>query len=332
MNSRKFIDSGDCVTHGIWSGGDWFPFRTRTFVWDGWLPVLELADNAGGSPQAAEYFWGGDLSGSEQGAGGVGGLVAVSVDGQYYFPCYDHNGNVTAYVSESGSIAARYTYTPFGEVMSQSGPMAGQFRFRFSTKYQDAATGLYYYGYRVYDPQLMRFLNRDPVGEEGGLNLYGFVGNDPVNRIDSLGLAPQLCGIDAGGMPIYCDDPDPCWGHCPPGDGSSGRSCNDKITAVIALLHQYKAMRNANTKGADKYFHCLGFCEAAHASDSGWAVWLSSARETLDLIKNCVTGKNTLEDQLRDALADIEANRTGIDCPAEQSCESCCCKYKVKGL
>ena len=128
------------------------------------------------------------LSGTEQGAGGVGGLLAVSVDGQYYFPCSDHNGNVMAYVSESGAIVAQYTYTPFGEVMSAAGPMAGVFRLRFSTKYQDEATGLYYYGYRFYDPAMMRFISRDPIGERGGLNLYGFAGNDPVNRWDRLGL------------------------------------------------------------------------------------------------------------------------------------------------
>jgi RHS repeat-associated protein len=100
------------------------------------------------------------------------------------------NGNcyICAYVSESGGIAARYAYTPFGEAMSQSGPLADTFRFRFSTKYQDAATGLYYYGYRFYDPQLARFLNRAPIEEQGGLNLYGFVGNDPVNKTDTLGL------------------------------------------------------------------------------------------------------------------------------------------------
>jgi RHS repeat-associated protein len=123
---------------------------------------------APGATNTVHYFWGSDLSGTLQGAGGVGGLIAVSIDGQYYFPCYDHNGNIMVYVSESGSVVAHYAYTPFGEVMSASGPMADAFRFRFSTKYQDAATGLYYYGYRFYDPVMMRFLNRDPIGEDGG--------------------------------------------------------------------------------------------------------------------------------------------------------------------
>jgi len=63
------------------------------------------------------------------------------------------------------------------------------FRFRFSTKYYDAETGLYYYGYRFYSTVLMRWLNRDPIEEKGGLNLYGFCGNNPVARYDKDGRA-----------------------------------------------------------------------------------------------------------------------------------------------
>jgi uncharacterized protein RhaS with RHS repeats len=49
-------------------------------------------------------------------------------------------------------------------------------------------TGLYYYGYRYFDPLTGRWMSKDPIGEEGGLNLYGFVGNDEINTIDYLGL------------------------------------------------------------------------------------------------------------------------------------------------
>jgi len=59
---------------------------------------------------------------------------------------------------------------------------------RFSTKPYDEVTGLSYYGYRFYNPALGRWMTRDPIGEKGGLNLYGFVGNNPVNRIDPFGL------------------------------------------------------------------------------------------------------------------------------------------------
>ena len=50
------------------------------------------------------------------------------------------------------------------------------------------ASGVTVYGYRYYDPETGRWLSRDPIGERGGLNLYGFVGNDPTSHIDVLGL------------------------------------------------------------------------------------------------------------------------------------------------
>jgi RHS repeat-associated protein len=63
--------------------------------------------------------------------------------------------------------------------------------YRFSSKEVDWRTGQYYYGYRYYDPNLQRWLNHDPIGERGGINLYRFVENNPVNRVDPLGLAPS---------------------------------------------------------------------------------------------------------------------------------------------
>jgi RHS repeat-associated protein len=68
------------------------------------------------------------------------------------------------------------------------GPEAENNPFRFSTKYHDVEVGLYYYGYRYYSPNLGRWTTRDPIGEEGGLNLYGFVRNTPMNLVDRYGL------------------------------------------------------------------------------------------------------------------------------------------------
>ena len=174
----------------------WTPDHTTTFVYDGWNLILETIQNQQ-STITNHFVWGKDLSGSMQGAllrqgyegqaGGVGGLLAVSMDGQYYFPCHDANGNITVYVDESGSVVAEYTYDAFGGTISQSGSMADAFAHRFSTKYFDTETGLYYYGYRFYSPELHRWLNRDPIEENGGVNLYAFCRNDGVNYIDPKG-------------------------------------------------------------------------------------------------------------------------------------------------
>jgi RHS repeat-associated protein len=175
------------LTTQTFDGSAWTAHSIRTFVYDGWLLALELVDNADSTHQTFEYFWGNDLSGTEQGAGGVGGLVAVSVDGTYHLPCYDHNGNVTAYVSENGTLSAQYLYGAFGNTLEQSGPLAETFRHRFSTKYFIPETQSYYYGYRHYAPNFGCWLSRDPIGEDGGNNLYAICENNLVNRFDLLG-------------------------------------------------------------------------------------------------------------------------------------------------
>ncbi len=134
------------------------------------------------------YVWGLDLSGSLQGAGGIGGLLAVVQGTNAYFPTFDGNGNVSEYLDASGDIVAHYEYSPFGETVVSTGPMKDDFAFRFSTKYFDPDTGLYYYGYRYYNPALGRWLNPDPIGERGGLNLFLFIGNDSINNADLVGL------------------------------------------------------------------------------------------------------------------------------------------------
>src|SRR6266498_5148024 len=77
----------------------------------------------------------------------------------------------------------------FGELVRESGILAKANPFRFSTKYQDEETGLLYYGYRYLDVGTGRWLSRDPIEEEGGLSLYGLLGNDSVNKLDLLGMA-----------------------------------------------------------------------------------------------------------------------------------------------
>jgi RHS repeat-associated protein len=169
--------------------------NTTWFIYDDWNMIGEYTGAAGSLPVLKKtHHWGLDVSGSIQGAGGVGGLLAtdlhsgVSGTGRY-FPAYDGNGNIGEYLKTGGIVSARFTYDPFGRpLINTVNTMANQLSFRFSTKYRDPETDFYYYGYRYYSAVLGRWLNRDPIGKAGGLNLYGMVENDSVNKLDFLGL------------------------------------------------------------------------------------------------------------------------------------------------
>ena len=102
------------------------------------------------------------------------------------YPTYDGNGNGSEYLDSTGQITAHYEYDPFGNTIVNT-DTANQFAYRFSTKPLAFATGLYYYGYRYYDPMTGRWPSRDPIEERGGLNLYGFVNNCGINFADKLG-------------------------------------------------------------------------------------------------------------------------------------------------
>jgi RHS repeat-associated protein len=195
--------------NGSHAGGCWGPlsFRYETdwnlvsetrYLYDGMLPIQER--DARNVPRVT-YTRGLDLSSTLQGAGGIGGLLArtdhTSANFQpgspnlqpasaYYHA--DGSGNITALIDSRQIIAARYAYDPFGNLLAKSGPLADANVYRFSSKEYHAASGLSYYGYRYYDPNLQRWLNQDPIGELGGLNLYQSFFNSPGTFVDRNGL------------------------------------------------------------------------------------------------------------------------------------------------
>jgi RHS repeat-associated protein len=186
-----------------WNASAWIVTLSNKFVYDGWNLIAEL--NGTNNAVIRSYMWGSDLSGTMQGAGGVGGLLAVTDAAQgSYFVCFDGNGNVVALVnSASSATAARYEYGPFGGIVRSSGDVANKMPFRFSTKHADDGSDLVYYGYRHYTPSAGRWLSRDPIGESGATAirlgssrpgtgtesaLYAFTRNGPSTKWDLLGL------------------------------------------------------------------------------------------------------------------------------------------------
>jgi RHS repeat-associated protein len=202
---------------------------THLYVYHGYHLIAEYAETGSTITPARSYTWGPDISGAYGGAGGIGGLWLIEdfATGRSYIPGYDHQGNVMLLyqiahgsTGNTGHVVAEYEYDPFGQLVRETGwdwdagaeewvavggdPVGNPFRYQ--TKWNIAETGvlaghyndrnfqLYDYGLRFYLPRLGRFINRDPIAEAGGTNLYAFVGNDPVNRVDFLGL--DMMGVD----------------------------------------------------------------------------------------------------------------------------------------
>ena len=123
----------------------------------------------------------------------VGLDVPLSVfdlaENKTYFYHTDANKNVTELTDSEGTVVAHYEYSPFGMVTKLSGDYVAINPFRFSSEYYDSETGLVYYNYRYYDPQLGRWLSRDPIEEEGGYNLFAILENEVINYYDQNGLS-----------------------------------------------------------------------------------------------------------------------------------------------
>ncbi len=307
---------GRRIAKKVWNNtaGTGNPATYLKYLYDGWNLIAELNGNSGNA-LVRSYTWGLDASGSMQGAGGVGGLLMVNAGTNgVHFPAYDLNGNVMGLVNATnGMISAKYEYGPFGEVFCSVGDMAKVNPFGFSTKYTDNETDLVYYGYRYYSPALGRWLSRDPIEEKGGLNLYGFVNNDPVNKWDLLGLQAEFI------RSLHLEN----WR-------------TPKKGGCLATIREANSMLGQLTN--DKRAHCVYSCEISKSCGKMIACFLGDLKEARDLFCGCVENDLSKYSQslagwiqnkyqggtIDESAEDFEANRYGLqiakdgkDCIAE---------------
>ncbi|MCW5554892.1 MAG: RHS repeat-associated core domain-containing protein [Verrucomicrobiae bacterium] len=298
-------------------GSNWEWVSETRYVYDGMRVIQERAGN---NTPTVGYTRGSDLSGTLEGAGGIGGLLGRShgytfQTGNWSTHNYYHadgGGNVTYLVNSSQTLAASYKYDAYGNLAtSPSGSLAGANVYRFSSKESHAASGLYCYGYRWYAPNLQRWLNRDPLGELGfellrrgnwkvrgshQPNLYVFVHNVPTSLVDSDGRAalPILVAI--------------------------------LVEAAWQATCKFVAMSRARATfpDDDKQQHCYAACFHNRCT-----LGLSPNLTFLGGVwHEIVTGGGG---DWRDALDDIRANIYGIiHSYSFESCENACKKCPVK--
>jgi RHS repeat-associated protein len=146
--------------------------KTR-FIYSGWQRLADY-DGVAGTLQN-RYVYGDGLDDP---------MIQVSSAGVVSFFHQERQGSVVALTNSTGVVTNRYGYSPFGENATMTGTSIG-----FQGQRYDAETGLYYFKARHYSPATGRFLQPDVIGYFGGINLYAFVGNDPLRLKDTYGLA-----------------------------------------------------------------------------------------------------------------------------------------------
>jgi RHS repeat-associated protein len=214
---------GHRIARHVWQGGTQASpaFKSsHRWLYDGWNTITEFTAPSVASTALTRvntFTWGLDLGDQDgiprQRAGGVGGLLVQTAISSAMIEraSYDGNGNIVAWTKSTATApTSRREYDAFGNTVVSEG--ASPSAFGFSTKTQDNETALYYYGYRFYDPLTGRWLGRDPLGEEGGTNLYAFLSNDGGNKTDYLGnrkvvieynaFIPKNVGHAVAGVPV----------------------------------------------------------------------------------------------------------------------------------
>ena len=153
--------------------------KTTYYLYD--LESRLIAEIAGSGRVLREYVW----LGQEPVA-----LREYELRPGLYYYINDHLGTPQRLITGEGTVVWQAAALPFGRTQVQLGTV--QNNLRFPGQYFDAETGLHYNWNRYYDPETGRYLSPDPIGLDGGLNLYAYVENDPVNLVDPEGLAAML--------------------------------------------------------------------------------------------------------------------------------------------
>jgi RHS repeat-associated protein len=167
--------------------------NSSSFSYDGLGRLVEIVETANGATQGDQrYVWIGDTMVQQRNT--TGGLLKDYFDQGFldettaYYYATDQLGSIRNLTDAAGSIQTQLDYGPYGEVTELSGQT--QPDFTYTGFFYHQRSGLQFAEYRAYDSGLKRWLNRDPIGETGGINLYTYVGNMPTVGTDSSGYCP----------------------------------------------------------------------------------------------------------------------------------------------
>lgn len=214
VKQEKYIYTYDWIgnkvkcEHYEFANNAWILVSTNKRYYDDYNLIYETTEytNASLQSEVKKYYYGTDLLGSVYGTAGTGGLRMMSINAEDVYTFTNQVGSIEALYSAGqgdessngnastqspNTLQAEYIYSTYGEVLMKSGDLANKNNITYSTRYQESNTGLVAYTFRHYSPLLHKWINKDPIAEEGGVNIYGFCLNNPIYYFDSLGAAPS---------------------------------------------------------------------------------------------------------------------------------------------
>ena len=174
---------------------------------------------------------------------GATGRQAIKVDGQWHIYLRDTHGSMTGLVDLAGNRVATYENTDYGEVLVDEGSVYNP--YRWNGEPLDSESGLTYMRNRYYHPSTGRFIQRDPIGYAGGLNLYSFAAGDPINLADPDGLIPQAIVDEVRGTS--------------PNQGASSEAILGTAAAMIPGVDEATTAYNISKNGL-QWYHGAAFC------------------------------------------------------------------------
>ena len=251
------------------------------FTYDGLSRCVKIVEKSNGSITSTRKFvwYGMDKCEFRDSKDAV--TVFVFSQGQRtgtnkYFYSRDHLGSIREMFGNNGTVVARYDYDPYGRSTTVIGTTPTD--HNFTGLYRHSASNLDLAVYRAYDPDLGRWLSRDPIGENGGINLYGYVRNDPLNLIDPLGLWWWFWGNWGG----------PGWvsGHIRPESDPIPNPGDPDYRAPIDKMDALFEKHDRGINGAHKLKRCPG------ESDEEFAKRQEAAVEQAD--QDLASGLKTL--------------------------------------
>ncbi len=166
------------------------------FSYDGRGRNVKIVETVSGSMTSTKQFvWSGSMKSEERDAGGAlnSKLLALgkTIASTKYFYAVDHLGSVREMLDNSSIVQAEYAYTPYGEKIPHSENLISD--FGYASMYFHTRSSLNLTQYRAYRASLGRWISRDPVQEQGGINLFGYCGNISSMLTDPLGLVCECC-------------------------------------------------------------------------------------------------------------------------------------------